>query len=50
MRTNLPIVDSEVKLQDAEQLVSVTDLHGNIIYANQAFIRISGFTEAELMG
>ncbi|RMD66705.1 PAS domain S-box protein [Candidatus Parcubacteria bacterium] len=31
-------------------LVSKTDIHGTITYANPAFIEISGYTEEELLG
>ncbi|MBN8774275.1 MAG: PAS domain S-box protein [Thiobacillus sp.] len=39
MRSNMPVT-----------LVSKTDLHGNITYANQDFITISGFSAEELIG
>ncbi|MDY0111246.1 MAG: methyl-accepting chemotaxis protein, partial [Candidatus Krumholzibacteria bacterium] len=29
---------------------SRTDIHGNIVYVNQDFVNVSGFTEAELIG
>jgi PAS domain S-box-containing protein len=36
---------------DADEIiVSKTDVHGIITYANSVFIRVSGYTEAELMG
>ncbi|MDD2879940.1 MAG: response regulator [Rhodoferax sp.] len=35
---------------DQHAIVSITDLQGNITYANQRFCDISGFTEAELIG
>ena len=50
MRTNLPVTNVEYVLSDTETVVSKTDLHGNITYANQDFVNISGFSEAELMG
>ena len=31
-------------------IVSKTNLRGRILYANQSFIKISGYTEAQLMG
>ncbi|MEW5967793.1 MAG: methyl-accepting chemotaxis protein [Pseudomonadota bacterium] len=31
-------------------MVSKTDIHGNITYANQDFVNISGFSEDELLG
>lgn len=33
-----------------ELIVSKTDLHGRITYANETFRRISGYTRAELLG
>ncbi|GAB3546546.1 PAS domain-containing methyl-accepting chemotaxis protein [Noviherbaspirillum agri] len=50
MRTNLPVTNVEYVLQDTETIVSKTDLRGNIIYVNQDFINISGFTAEELLG
>lgn len=50
MRTNLPVSNREFELSDTETIVSTTDLHGKITYANPYFIEVSGFTEAELIG
>jgi aerotaxis receptor len=50
MRVNLPVTSHEQWLDESEFLVSKTDLKGRITYANEAFVRISGFTEAELIG
>lgn len=50
MRQNLPVTQVEYVLDDSETIVSKTDLQGNITYANDAFIRISGYTETELIG
>ncbi|MGB0663810.1 MAG: methyl-accepting chemotaxis protein [Pontibacterium sp.] len=50
MKINMPVTDREVKLRDGQQLVTKTDLKGTITYANSAFIEISGFSEAELVG
>lgn len=42
---------SEERLLHADELiVSKTDLHGRITYANETFRRISGYTRAELLG
>ncbi len=50
MRSNMPVSNVERVLHDAEAIVSRTDLHGNITYANQDFINVSGFSEDELIG
>jgi len=50
MRTNLPVTDHEVHLSDEDVIVSTTDLKGNIIGCSPDFVRISGYTEAELIG
>eukprot|EP01037_Dinobryon_pediforme_P024725 gene24725-26616_t len=50
MRSNLPVTNVEYVLQDAETIVSKTDLQGNITYVNRDFINISGFSEQELIG
>lgn len=50
MRNNMPITNNEYSLTDKDLIVSKTDLQGNITYINDDFLRISGFSEAELMG
>jgi methyl-accepting chemotaxis protein/aerotaxis receptor len=50
VRVNEPITDREVLMKDGEALVSKTDAGGRITFVNRAFIDISGFTEAELIG
>ncbi|WP_016956891.1 methyl-accepting chemotaxis protein [Catenovulum agarivorans] len=50
MRRNQHTIDKEVLVQANEELVSTTDLRGVITYANEAFIRVSGFTKEELIG
>ncbi len=50
MRNNQPVTQREYELQDDDFLISRTDLKGRITYANPAFVRISGFSHAELMG
>jgi aerotaxis receptor len=50
MRLNLPISDVEYVLDASETIVSKTDLQGNITYVNRDFIKISGYTEEELLG
>lgn len=50
MRLNMPVSNIEYELSDVESIVSTTDLQGNITYANPYFIKVSGFTEQELIG
>lgn len=38
------------KVIDKILIVSKADMHGNIIYANDKFVEISGFSKSELMG
>lgn len=35
---------------ESEIIVSKTDVNGRITYANDVFVRVSGFSEAELLG
>lgn len=49
MRRNLPVTNVEYVLGEHETIVSKTDLKGKITYVNQDFLRISGFSEDELM-
>jgi aerotaxis receptor len=50
MRKNFPITDTEFPFPSGKILVSKTDLKGQITYANDAFIGLSGFTKEELIG
>jgi len=50
MRSNMPVTNNEYVLTDNDSIVSKTDLQGKITYINDDFKRISGFTEAELIG
>lgn len=50
MKQNLPVTDIEVFLNESRPIVTRTDLQGKILYANPEFIRISGFSENELLG
>ena len=50
MKINLPVTQHEVMLLTGQNIVSKTDLKGQITYVNETFLEISGFTEAELIG
>jgi PAS domain S-box-containing protein len=49
-RSSLHLSGTERHFEPHEVIVSKTDLKGRITYANSVFKRISGYTEAELMG
>ena len=40
----------EVKLSSDDMIVSETDVKGNIVFANEDFCKIAGYTLAELVG
>src|SRR5690625_7421635 len=48
MRQNGPVTGKEVLLPPGAELVSSTDLRGNIQYFNEHFRDICGFSEEEL--
>jgi aerotaxis receptor len=50
MKKNLPVTQNERPFPEGKYLVSQTDLKGIIRQGNDAFIEISGFSEAELIG
>ena len=50
MRKNLPVIDTEKTFVSHEKLITVTDITGNIIECNDAFVEISGFSREELIG
>ncbi|MFI3155694.1 MAG: methyl-accepting chemotaxis protein [Methylococcaceae bacterium] len=50
MKINMPITNVEHALTETDFIVTKTDLKGVITYANEDFIRISGFTKEELIG
>ena len=50
MKINMPVTNVEYPLKESDSIVSKTDLKGVITYANEDFIRISGFSREELIG
>ncbi len=50
MRDNSPVTQKEFVIPEGYVLVSETDLHGNITFANDAFVEVSGYTHEELIG
>ncbi|NLQ19018.1 methyl-accepting chemotaxis protein [Marinomonas sp. M1K-6] len=50
MRKNTPVTNQEKNFSNDEKLVSTTDLQGNIIHCNDAFVSVSGFEKNELIG
>ncbi|MEI6147365.1 MAG: PAS domain-containing protein, partial [Methylococcales bacterium] len=50
MKNNQPVTDIEIEVLENKILVSECDLDGNIIYANQAFCEVSGYSLEQLMG
>lgn len=50
MRENLPVSQQEYVFPANQTLVSVTDLKGRIVYCNSAFVEVSGYATAELLG
>jgi len=50
MRTNQPVTQQEFVFDDHATLMSTTDTSSHITYANDAFIKVSGFTPEEING
>ncbi|WP_261842226.1 methyl-accepting chemotaxis protein [Aliamphritea ceti] len=50
MKINMPVTETEVVMQEGQELVSKTDLKGVITECNQDFVDVSGFTLDELIG
>ncbi|MGQ0599572.1 methyl-accepting chemotaxis protein [Aquabacterium sp.] len=50
MRENLPITQKEYPVDEFETLLSTTDTKGRIRYANDAFLRVAGYSKDELYG
>lgn len=50
MRNNQPVTQREISLAPQQKLISTTDVRGVIAYCNDAFVEISGFDRADLIG
>jgi aerotaxis receptor len=50
MRSNLPVTQHEFPFPRGQNLVSTTDLKGRILHCNAAFVAVSGYQRAELLG
>jgi aerotaxis receptor len=50
MKNNQPVTQRNIDYPEDTYLVTTTDMKGVITYANHDFVKISGFTEAELVG
>ena len=50
MKKNLPVTNNEILLSEHSLITSTTDVKGTITYVNQDFLKISGFSEDELIG
>jgi len=50
MRSNGPVSQREFEIDEGETLMSVTDTHSHLMYANAAFAHVSGFDRHELLG
>lgn len=50
MRQNLPVTGRNLELPKDTNILSTTSPQSHITYINPDFIKISGFTEEELLG
>ncbi|MEZ5662620.1 MAG: hypothetical protein R3E94_03720 [Burkholderiaceae bacterium] len=50
MQSNQPVTQREYQIGDGVTLMSTTDTQSHLTYANAAFIAVSAFDSAELMG
>ncbi|MGE5452141.1 MAG: methyl-accepting chemotaxis protein [Acidobacteriota bacterium] len=50
MRNNLPVTQREFEFPAGATLMSTTDPHSRLTYANAAFLSVSGFSREEMMG
>ncbi|MFB9886778.1 methyl-accepting chemotaxis protein [Balneatrix alpica] len=50
MKVNQPVTDQAVSVSPTDRILSTTDSKGRITYTNPDFERISGYSQAELLG
>ncbi|WP_395702554.1 methyl-accepting chemotaxis protein [Aquabacterium sp.] len=50
MRLNQPVTQREHELPDGATLMSTTDVHSHVTYANDAFVAASGFPREQIAG
>ena len=50
MKINLPVNQTEYRVDPKQPIVTRTDLKGRITYGNEVFIKLSGYEERELLG
>lgn len=50
MRNNQPVTQREYPVAENATLMSTTDVNGNIIYANEDFVEVSGFFSTRVNG
>lgn len=49
MKINMPVTNTEYALKDTDSIVSKTDQKGIITYINEDFLRVSEFTDLEIV-
>jgi len=49
MRNNGPVTGREVTVSNTEEIISSSDLKGTILFCNQTFCKISGYSQDELL-
>ena len=50
MKINLPVTQKNIDYSESEVFVTKTDIKGITTYANDSFVKISGFSREELVG
>jgi aerotaxis receptor len=50
MQEDPPVTDDEYVLSEQDVIITCTDTAGRIVYANDAFLRSSGYRREEVMG